>query len=78
MGITTPESVTFVPIEFERQDLDVELSRAGFDSARPSVVAWLGVTYYLTAEAITDTLTRIADWAAGTRLVFDYLIPEHL
>jgi methyltransferase (TIGR00027 family) len=78
IGVTIPESVTFVPVDFERQEFDVELSRAGFDSARPSVVAWLGVTMFLTAEAITDTLTRIADWAAGTRLVFDYLIPEQL
>ena len=78
IGITIPESVTFVPIDFERQDLDAQLSRAGFDSARPSAVAWLGVTNYLTGEAIADTLTRIADWAAGTRLVFDYLIPERL
>jgi methyltransferase (TIGR00027 family) len=78
IGVTIPESVTFVPIDFERQDFGVELSRAGFDSARPSVVGWLGVTNYLTAEAITDTLTRIADWASGTRLVFDYVIPEQL
>jgi methyltransferase (TIGR00027 family) len=78
VGVTIPSSVTFVPVDFERQDLDVELSKAGFDCARPSVVAWLGVIYYLTSEAITDTLRRIAAWATGTRLVFDYQIPEQL
>jgi methyltransferase (TIGR00027 family) len=78
IGVAIPGSVTFVPVDFERQDLDVELSKAGFDSARASVVAWLGVTYYLSSEAIADTLTRIAGWAAGTRLLFDYQIPERL
>jgi methyltransferase (TIGR00027 family) len=76
IGVAIPESVTFVPVDFERQDLDVELAKAGFDSARPSVVAWLGVTLYLTTKAITETLRRIADWAAGTQLVFDYAIPQ--
>jgi methyltransferase (TIGR00027 family) len=78
IGVIIPGSVTFVPVDFEREDLGVELSKAGFDSARPSVVAWLGVTAYLTAEAITDTLKRVAGWAAGTRLVFDYIIPKQL
>jgi methyltransferase (TIGR00027 family) len=78
IGLTIPDSVTFVPLDFERQDLDVELSRAGFDSARPSVVAWLGVSYYLTPEAITGTLECIASWAAGTQIVFDYQIPEQM
>jgi methyltransferase (TIGR00027 family) len=76
IGVTIPESVTFVPLDFEQHDLDLELSRAGFDPAKPSVVAWLGVTYYLTPEAITGTLERIAHWSAGTQIVFDYQIPE--
>jgi methyltransferase (TIGR00027 family) len=78
IGMTIPESVTFVPVDFERQDLDVELSKAGFDSARSSVVAWLGVTYYLSRDAIADTLNRIAGWAAGTRLVFDHIVPRQM
>jgi methyltransferase (TIGR00027 family) len=78
IGVTIPESVTFVPLDFERQDLDIELSKAGFDSGKPSVVAWLGVTHYLTPEAITGTLERIARWAAGTQIVFDYQLPEQM
>jgi methyltransferase (TIGR00027 family) len=78
IGVTIPESVTFVPLDFEQQDLDLELSKAGFDFAKPSVVAWLGVTMYLTPEAITGTLERIAHWAAGTQIVFDYQIREEM
>jgi methyltransferase (TIGR00027 family) len=78
IGVDVPQSVVFVPVDFETHDLDLELSKAGFDAGRPSVVAWLGVTYYLTSEAIDATLDCIARWAAGTRLVFDYCLPERL
>jgi methyltransferase (TIGR00027 family) len=78
IGVEVPQSVAFVPIDFESDDLDVELSKAGFDAERPSVVAWLGVTYYLTSEAIGATVDRVARWSVGTRLVFDYCLPEPL
>jgi methyltransferase (TIGR00027 family) len=78
VGVDIPMSVRFVPVDFERHDLDEELNRAGFDGGRPSVVAWLGVADYLTSTAIGATLDRIARWAPGTRLVLDYDLPEHL
>src|SRR5262249_20761687 len=77
-GVDLPQSVVFVPVDFEADDLDIELSKAGFDAERPSVVAWLGVTFYLTREAIDATLDCVARWAPGTRLVLDYCLPEPL
>jgi methyltransferase (TIGR00027 family) len=76
IGIEIPGSVTFVPVDFETHDFGTELTKAGFDPRRPSVVAWLGVTYFLTSEAIVATLARVASWAPGTQLVFDYYLPE--
>jgi methyltransferase (TIGR00027 family) len=67
-----------VPVDFETQDFNTELSRAGFEARRPAVAAWLGVTFYLTNEAIDATLRRVASWAPGTRLIFDHLLPERL
>ncbi len=78
VGVRIPTSVRFVPVDFETDDLDEELSRAGFDSGRPSVVVWLGVADYLTSAAIAATLERIARWAPGSRLVLDYDLPKYL
>ena len=78
IGVDVSRSVVFVPVDFETHDLDRELSKAGFDAGRRSVVAWLGVTFYLTSEAISATLDCVARWAPGTRLLFDYCLPEAL
>jgi methyltransferase (TIGR00027 family) len=78
IGIGVPGSVKFVSVDFETQDFGAELAKVGFDPRRPSVVAWMGVTYFLTRDAIVATLGRVASWAPGTRLVFDYYLPERL
>ena len=78
-----PANLVFVPVDFETDRLDEALSRAGLDSSTPAFFSWLGTTYYLTREAIRDTLEGISAVAApGSRIVLDYkyprrLIPEH-
>ena len=74
-----PSNLTFVPVDFENERLDEELTKAGFDSQAPAFFSWLGVTYYLTQEAIRDTLDRIAEISAtGSRIVFDFKIAKHM
>jgi methyltransferase (TIGR00027 family) len=70
--------LTYVPVDFEYQSLIGELLVAGFDRTRPAVVSWLGVTLYLTRDAIAATLAGLAKFAEGTQIVFDYLLPEGL
>ena len=73
-----PENLTFVPVNFEVDRLDEELAKAGFHSQSPAFFSWLGVTYYLTREAIRETLERIAGLsAAGSRIVLDFKIAKH-
>ena len=67
-----PPLLTFAPVDFERESLAEGLDRAGFDAARPAFFIWLGVTPYLTAEAIEATLACIAR-AAGSEVAFDYV-----
>lgn len=74
--IEVPGNVRFVPADLARDPLARCLDAAGFDAAAPAVVAWLGVTMYLTAEAVTETMTAVARLAPGTELVADYLLPE--
>lgn len=49
------------------------LIAAGFDPSAKSFFSWLGVTYYLSAEAIDTILSALSSICAdGSTLVFDY------
>src|SRR6185369_6122727 len=61
--------------DFERQSVADELARAGFDRGQPAFFSWLGVTMYLTPEAIEGTLAFVASIAPGGGLAFDYAVP---
>ena len=73
--IGEPASLSFVPADFERDDLCTALRQAGFHADRPACVSWMGVTMYLTAEAVSATLRTVAGFAAGSCLCFDYRVP---
>jgi len=75
-GIDVPSTVTFAPVDFERQTLADGLAQAGFDRQVPAFFSWLGVTMYLTEDAIAPTLTFIASTPPGGGLVFDYAVPR--
>ena len=75
--IRVPESLTFVPLDFEHHTLSESLADAGFDACRTAFFSWLGVVPYLTVEAFRSTLLAIAQLPGGTTLSFDYtLSPE--
>ena len=76
-GMTCPDSLRFVPFDFETDDLRTELVAAGFDPAGAAFFNWMGVTYYLTESAILDNLARLAEiGGAGSEVVLDYLIAD--
>jgi methyltransferase (TIGR00027 family) len=78
-AITSPENLTFVPLDFEHKALAEGLAEAGFDAGRPAYFGWLGVVPYLTLDAFRATLSAIAQLPAGTAVSFDYAIaPETL
>ncbi|HML18683.1 MAG TPA: class I SAM-dependent methyltransferase [Bryobacteraceae bacterium] len=75
-GIAIPEGVQFVPIDFERQTLQEGLAGAGFLLRPVSFFSWLGVTQYLTRDAVLATLRFIACTGPGSGVVFDYSVPR--
>jgi methyltransferase (TIGR00027 family) len=78
-AIALPESLTFVPLDFEHQTLAEGLAAAGFDSGSAAFFGWLGVAPYLTLEAFRATLGVIAQLPAGSAVGFDYAVaPETL
>ena len=70
-GLVVPDTLTFAPVDFERQSLTDGLAAAGFRSDRPAFFQWLGVVPYLTREAISQTLDFIAR-VPESEVVFDY------
>ncbi len=73
-GLAIPASLTFAPVDFERQSLGDGLAAAGFRADRPAFFQWLGVVPYLTREAILATLDFIAG-VPESEVVFDYAEP---
>jgi len=74
-NIPLPASLTFAPIDFERETLAGGLEAAGFDAAQQTFFTWLGVVPYLTEEAAWSTLRFIAGLPNGAHVVFDYSNP---
>jgi methyltransferase (TIGR00027 family) len=78
-GVAVPESLTYAPVDFEREALSERLAAAGLDPGVRTVFTWLGVVPYLTGEAVASTLSQIAAHPAGAEVVFDYGEPrEHV
>jgi len=74
-AISVPRTVTFVALDFEKDNLAAVLAASGFDWARPSFFTWLGVVPYLSPAAVFSTLGLIASAAGGAQVVFDYANP---
>ncbi len=73
-GLIIPASLTFAPVDFERQSLNEGLAAAGFQAGRPAFFQWLGVVPYLSRDAFSLTLDFIAR-VPDSEVVFDYAEP---
>ena len=74
-SIAVPASTVYAPVDFETQTLAGGLKAAGFRADRPAFFSWLGVTIYLSKEAVAGTLRTIAAGAQGSQVVFDFAPP---
>ncbi len=68
------ENVTYVAVDFERDDLGDRLVGAGFVREGPSVFLWEGVTQYLTERAVGSTLDVVHGLSGdGGTLIVTYV-----
>jgi methyltransferase (TIGR00027 family) len=75
-AIAIPQTLSYAPVDFERETLGEGLRRAGFDFAKPAFFAWLGVVPYLTRDAIMATLGFVArELKPRSEILFDYPEP---
>lgn len=75
---TMPSNVSFVPMDFTKDNLLVQLRNAGYSEQKNTFFLWEGVTYYLPESAVKDTLHFVRDHSApGSRIAFDYTGSNH-
>ncbi len=78
-GISLPKNVSFIPIDFELQSLEEGMAQGGYIPDDPTFFSWLGVTYYLTEDAVFNTLQYVATSAApDSEIVFEYVFPDSM
>ena len=74
--IPVPETVTYQPVDLERETVPSALDRAGFDFTRPAQISWLGVAIYLERDAVLALLgSLVRSLAPGSEIVFDFTTP---
>jgi methyltransferase (TIGR00027 family) len=71
-GIETPGNVRFVPIDFETESLEAALRRSDLDLTLPVFISWLGVTVYLTMEAIDAVFRFVVGLPPTSEMVFTF------
>jgi methyltransferase (TIGR00027 family) len=73
-----PANVTLVPIDFDSQDIGDELMKAGYSLSTRTFFIWEGVTQYISREAVDNTIRYVAGSAAGSRIVFTYVLKSFI
>ncbi len=75
LSVELPENLVFAAVDFETQSLMDGLIASGFDADSRTVFSWIGVTMYLTIDAIRMTLRAVATCAQGSQIVLTYNQP---
>ncbi len=77
-GTAIPDSVRYVPVDFEREQLPERLVEEGFDRRGRTFYSMLGVVPYLTLEAFRGTIRFIASSEPESGVAFDYGQPAEV
>jgi O-methyltransferase involved in polyketide biosynthesis len=63
-------------VDFEKTALATALRQAGMDLNAPMFFSLLGVTQYLTEEALDQTLQFILSGCGGSEIVFSFVVSD--
>lgn len=75
-GLARPPNLTHVPVDLEDCHLADSLAACGFNHEMPSFCSVLGVTQYLSDDAINALLSFVASLNAGSEIVFSFVVPD--
>ncbi len=73
-----PSNVSFVPIDFNSQDIGEELKKAGYTLSSKTLFIWEGVTQYISKEAVDNTIKYVAQASTGSKIVFTYVLESFI
>ena len=68
-----PVNVHFIEINFNEEDLETIMNRAGYNEQDHTLFVWEGVTNYLTVEAVESTLCWCSKAASKSWVIFTYI-----
>jgi methyltransferase (TIGR00027 family) len=79
LGFRIPEWLRFVSVDFESgESWGDRVVAAGFNSKQPAIVTAIGVSMYLTTEAILAMMRQIVALPAGSTFAMSYLLTMDL
>ena len=70
---TGTRPVSYVEVDFQRDDLRTRLVQAGWNAAERTTFVWEGVTPYLNQSAVEGVLALVGSTPSGSALVFTYV-----
>jgi len=72
-----PDQVSYVPVDFHKDNLQSCLSENGYDRHLTTLFIWEGVTMYVAPEGVDETLAFISqNTGKGSAVIFDYTYHE--
>jgi methyltransferase (TIGR00027 family) len=76
LGMEEPPTLRYVSIDFECETLTARLDAGGLDRKAKAFFSWLGVTQYLTRDAVLKALREIVSaTVAGSEIVATFVVP---
>jgi len=75
-GMMVPPNVTFLCVDFETETLSDAIQRSGIDQLAPTFFSCLGVTVYLTDDAVTALFSTVAGFPPGSEIAFTFSQPR--
>jgi len=78
-GFQVSSNLRFVPVNFESGFSWWErLINAGFDTKKSAIITSIGVSMYLTSEAIKETLRHMTSLAPDSKFIMTFMLPLDL
>jgi methyltransferase (TIGR00027 family) len=75
----SPRHVCYVPVDFNTKSAADRLLQFGFDPTLKTIFIWQGVSMYLTAQAVDNTLSFAMQCSGNeSAVVFDFIYQEVL
>ena len=72
--IGVPQSLKFIPIDFDKESLAINLNEAGFHKQKRSLFLLEGLLMYLQPQSVDETFCTIQNFSGkGSWVVFDYI-----